>query len=105
MLLNDVRRVLLSLQVVPDALPTHKNCDMLLQPQQAASAVALLQELSGAVSRDNLGCALAQLQLLPVCATDATDDDSTSESENEAAAALLQAWQQLCAAIGNAWLG
>ncbi len=101
-LLNDVRRVLLSLQVVPDALPTHKNCDMLLQPQQAASAVALLQELSGAVSRDNLGCALAQLQLLPV---DATDDDSTSELENEAAAALLQAWQQLCAAVGNAWLG
>lgn len=85
MLLNDVRRVLLS-----------------LQPQQAASAVALLQELSGAVSRDNLGCALAQLQLLPV---DATDDDSTSELENEAAAALLQAWQQLCAAVGNAWLG
>jgi hypothetical protein len=87
-LLNDVRRMMLA-----------------VQPQQAESAAALLQELvdasCSALSCADLRGALVQLQQLPV---GITVEDISSELENEAAALLLQAWQDVCsAAVASGW--
>ncbi len=84
-LLNDVRRVLLA-----------------LQPQQAELAVAIMQELALETEAAGPGAkmrrVLAALQQLPVVVT---SHNVAADSENEAAALVLQAWQALCSAAAK----